>query len=75
MINKLCQFRPCHFGLTEKEEEGFDCDGCFCPLYPCGNEEKGHWLNQFVWDCSDCIVPHQKNFMKNYRKLIKIMQN
>ena len=53
--NKQCQYRPCHIGIDEKD---FACDLCFCPAYPCGDKTLGKWLNTFVWDCTNCVLPH-----------------
>lgn len=52
-----CDYHPCHFS-------GQDCTFCYCPFYPCGDEDFGYMLtgrrgNQ-VWACSDCLFIHKK---------------
>jgi Zn-finger protein len=63
-----CLSYPCHIGIEEKD---FYCDLCFCPLFPCGDETKGKWLTNTVWDCSDCIDPHTKEFVDQYKFMQK----
>lgn len=52
-----CQYYPCHFN-------GQDCTFCFCPFYPCKEENTGgKWItgaggNQ-VWSCENCTYIHQ----------------
>jgi Zn-finger protein len=58
MIDKSCQFFPCHRGLE-------DCTFCYCPIYPCADQSLGEWILDIrkgkVWDCSKCIKFHGKN--------------
>ena len=53
--NKECEFYPCHY-------EGQNCDFCYCPFYPCGDESTGgKWIkNKGVWSCEDCYWIHKK---------------
>jgi len=55
--NKDCEYYPCHF-------DGQDCTWCFCPLYPCLDEELGEWIKtrngSEVWSCKDCHLIHRK---------------
>lgn len=53
-----CSYRPCHF-------EGQDCRICFCPFYPClDNQTAGKYvkgrLGGMVWSCIDCTWIHRK---------------
>ena len=59
MINKLCQYFPCHLGVDEKD---FSCKYCSCPLYPCLDKTKGYFLNNGLWDCQYCTLNHTKDF-------------
>ncbi|HUH78306.1 MAG TPA: cysteine-rich small domain-containing protein [Methanoregula sp.] len=51
-----CPYFPCHFA-------GQDCDFCYCPFYPCGNESLGRWAESpakgKVWNCADCTLLHE----------------
>ena len=61
--NKLCEYYPCHKGLSE-----MNCLFCYCPLYltNCGGNFKT--LENGVKDCSDCVFPH---IAENYDKVIE----
>ena len=66
MIKNDCQYYPCHEGLE-------DCTYCYCPLYPCKDEELGKWTqskNGKIWDCSDCNILHKRKIKWN-----KILKN
>jgi Zn-finger protein len=52
-VNKSCTHFPCHKKLE-------DCIFCYCPLYPCEIEDRGKYLENGYWDCSNCDWPHQK---------------
>ena len=59
-LDTECKFYPCHKGLE-------DCTFCYCPIYPCGYEEFGKFIegkNGKVWDCSDCVVFHKKKIIE-----------
>lgn len=51
-----CAYYPCHF-------PGQRCDFCYCPFYPCKNEDLGEWsessVNGKVWNCSRCTLLHE----------------
>ncbi|OPY39181.1 MAG: Cysteine-rich small domain protein [Methanoregula sp. PtaU1.Bin051] len=51
-----CPYYPCHF-------EGQRCDFCYCPLYPCGDEALGQWVESSnggkVWNCARCTMIHE----------------
>ncbi|WP_292521747.1 adenosylcobinamide amidohydrolase [Methanoculleus sp.] len=50
-----CPYYPCHF-------PGQRCDYCYCPCYPCGDEELGEWVASSsggrVWGCAGCTLLH-----------------
>ena len=52
---KSCEYYPCHF-------RGQACDFCFCPFYPCRDEELGEWIESSsgdkVWACTGCLLLH-----------------
>ncbi len=61
--NKECQYFPCH---AVKNEDDFNCKFCYCPLYTLGDKCGGNFSyfgeGDFVLkDCSNCMVPHQKD--------------
>ncbi len=50
-----CEYNPCHF-------KGQDCTFCYCPFYPCMDEDLGCNLkgkHGDVWACSDCLLIHR----------------
>lgn len=67
-INKACEYYPCHLGLE-------DCTFCWCPFYPCKDEERGKYVRtkkgQRVWDCSGCNWIHQKDVVDRIFEIIK----
>ncbi len=61
-----CPYYPCHFA-------GQRCDFCYCPLYPCGDESLGQWVESSnggdVWNCSHCTLLHEPDiadYLKKY---------
>ncbi|NLA38805.1 MAG: hypothetical protein GX882_05385 [Methanomicrobiales archaeon] len=50
-----CPYYPCHF-------PGQRCDYCYCPCYPCADEELGEWVESSsggsVWGCAGCTLLH-----------------
>lgn len=61
-----CPYYPCHFA-------GQRCDFCYCPLYPCGDESLGQWVESSnggkVWNCSRCTLLHEPDiadYLKKY---------
>lgn len=61
-----CPYYPCHFA-------GQRCDFCYCPLYPCGDESLGQWVDSSnggeVWNCSRCTLLHEPDiadYLKKY---------
>lgn len=52
-----CPYHPCHF-------TGQDCTFCFCPFYPCFDEDLGSFIKSRkgpdIWDCSFCLFIHRQ---------------
>jgi glycerophosphoryl diester phosphodiesterase len=52
-----CQYYPCHHFPDQ------DCTHCFCPLYPCKDEELGRFVRtkrgKRFWSCINCQLVHQ----------------
>ena len=50
-----CDYYPCHV-------PGQRCDYCYCPCYPCADEELGEWVDSStggkVWGCTGCTLLH-----------------
>lgn len=67
----MCQYYPCHSAMKDGSEFICNTDMCFCPIYPCSDETKGQWLNEFVWDCTDCTFNHTREFKKWYEESLK----
>jgi len=60
--NLRCKYYPCHF-------YGQDCTHCFCPFYPCQDEELGKYVisertGKGVWSCQDCYWIHREDVAK-----------
>lgn len=59
--NKDCDYHPCHF-------EGQDCTFCYCPFYPCHDEDLGRLIiskrGKDVWDCTPCLFIHRQKVGK-----------
>jgi glycerophosphoryl diester phosphodiesterase len=61
-----CEYYPCHHFPDQ------DCTHCFCPLYPCKDEELGKFVTtkrgKRVWTCIDCQIVHKRRvaeYLKN----------
>ncbi len=57
-----CEYYPCHF-------TGQDCTFCFCPFYPCQNENTGGKYIESstggqVWSCENCTLLHRPKVAK-----------
>lgn len=65
MINKKCDYYPCHKNLE-------DCSLCYCLVYPCKIKETGgKWIkNKKIWDCSNCVIIHRKSFIDFVKKVL-----
>lgn len=52
-----CAYYPCH------HFEGQECIHCFCPLYPCKDQDLGRYVRtkrgKRVWTCIDCSLVHR----------------
>jgi len=52
-----CQYYPCHHFPDQ------DCTHCFCPLYPCKDEELGRFVRtkkgKRFWSCINCQLVHR----------------
>jgi len=62
-----CPYRPCHY-------EGQDCTYCFCPFYPCNDEDLGENINSSkgkVWSCLNCHLIHRTPVCKFIASRIK----
>ena len=58
--HRQCEYFPCH---KAKDDLNFNCLFCYCPLYTLGDKCGGNfkYTESGTKDCSDCLVPHQKN--------------
>lgn len=69
--NASCEYFPCH-NLKQEDNQDFNCLFCYCPLYNynnCGGNFTR--LENGCKDCSECLVPHNRN---NYNYIIKKLQ-
>ena len=59
--NISCPYHPCHF-------VGQDCTFCYCPFYPCYDEDTGQFITSKrgsdIWDCSYCLFSHRQEVAK-----------
>ena len=60
--DETCDYYPCHF-------TGQDCTWCFCPFYPCEDEQVGgRWVEKEdgdrIWGCSRCFWIHRSDVAK-----------
>jgi len=65
-LHDNCQYYPCHF-------QGQSCDFCYCPFYPCRDENLGQWTSGSnggrVWNCARCTLLHEPvvaSYLKKY---------
>lgn len=69
--NTSCEYFPCH-NSKQVDNQEFNCLFCYCPLYNynnCGGNFT--YLENGCKDCSQCIVPHNRN---NYNYIVKKLQ-
>jgi len=55
-----CERYPCHF----PDQDGTiyqDCTFCFCPFYPCFEQQTGGRFEDGMWSCKRCTVIHRKD--------------
>jgi len=54
--NRNCQYYPCHY-------DGQVCLWCFCPFYPCNDENYGELIKRkdgsTIWSCMSCSWVHK----------------
>ena len=67
--NKDCDYYPCHF-------QGQDCTFCFCPFYPCSDENTGgKWVDRSsggkVWSCEGCDIMHHPDVAEKLVRALK----
>ncbi|MDR1690444.1 MAG: cobyric acid synthase [Candidatus Methanoplasma sp.] len=59
--NANCPYHPSHF-------KGQDCTFCYCPFYPCHDEDLGEVLRSKrgsdIWDCTYCLFIHRQEVGK-----------
>ncbi len=60
--NTSCEYHPCHY-------RGQNCSFCYCPFYPCHDEDLGANLHsestsRDVWDCSQCLFCHDNRVVE-----------
>jgi adenosylcobyric acid synthase len=57
-----CDYYPCHF-------PGVNCSLCYCPFYPCEDEELGELVDSKrggkVWSCSNCYWIHRGSLVRD----------
>jgi adenosylcobyric acid synthase len=67
--NLECAYYPCHFS-------GLDCSLCFCPFYPCEDDDLGEFVESkrggLVWSCSKCLWIHRGSVA---REAIPLLQD
>lgn len=68
-LSKACKFFPCHEGLE-------DCVFCYCPFYPCLDEEKGRFIysvknKKHIWSCKSCSWIHKRKVAESIFTLIR----
>jgi adenosylcobinamide hydrolase len=60
-----CLYYPCHF-------RGQVCKYCYCPFYPCNDEELGYFVETSaggtVWACTTCILMHHPEIVDHMKK-------
>ncbi|MDR0309264.1 MAG: cobyric acid synthase [Candidatus Methanoplasma sp.] len=65
-----CPYHPCHF-------IGQDCTFCFCPFYPCNDEDLGRNIRSKrgtdIWECTYCLFMHRQEVGRFVMSEIKRM--
>ncbi len=60
-----CPYFPCHFA-------GQCCDFCYCPFYPCTDENLGLWSassnGNKVWNCAECTLLHEPSIAEYLKR-------
>ncbi|MCL2032624.1 MAG: cobyric acid synthase [Methanomassiliicoccaceae archaeon] len=69
--DKDCPYHPCHF-------TGQDCTFCYCPFYPCLDEDLGQVLRSKrgsdIWNCTYCLFIHRPEVGRYVMSEIKDME-
>ena|SRR3989338_7252050 len=68
-VNNACSYFPCHENLE-------DCTFCYCPFYPCQEEDLGGYVyssrfKKKVWSCKGCNWIHQRKTVNRIYRLIR----
>ena len=68
--DETCDYYPCHF-------TGQDCTWCFCPFYPCEDEQLGGRCLEskaggHVWGCSRCYWIHDSEVAEELLRQFKL---
>ncbi len=69
--NDMCEFFPCHDGVTN---DSFNCLFCYCPLYHLATGCGGNfnYLETGIKDCSACSIVHNgTSAWDHVQKMIK----
>ncbi|MBP2172291.1 cysteine-rich small domain-containing protein [Methanococcus voltae] len=65
--NTNCEYYPCHY-------EGQSCLWCYCPFYPCNDEELGDCITRKdgskIWSCMKCKWIHKPEIASEVLKQI-----
>jgi len=68
--NMDCPYHPCHF-------IGQDCTFCFCPFYPCMDDDLGQTIKSRrgsdIWECTYCLFIHRQEVGRHVMSEIKRM--
>ncbi len=68
-VNTRCASYPCHRRLE-------DCTFCYCPFYPCMDEENGRQVvssrtGRRIWSCEDCEWIHRKDVVDRILEVVR----
>lgn len=72
--NTSCDYYPCHH-LDQ------DCTWCFCPFYPCGDDQTGGKMvtsertGHDVWSCIDCTWVHNEDVSLEVLEVLDKMED
>jgi Zn-finger protein len=71
--NRNCQYYPCHF-------DGQVCLWCYCPFYPCEDEELGEMIKRKdgteIWSCMNCVWVHKPDVAcEILREILELTKN
>ena len=71
--NRDCKYYPCHF-------DNQVCLWCFCPFYPCYDEELGEFIlgkkGSKVWSCIKCSWIHRPDVAcEVLREILEVLKD